>query len=195
MKQVISTTNNKYLEIINKSTNIPVLNKEFNLSNELIPYHYNKIYSKLLNDLNSGSSIIIKIPNSIDNDNYEVLINYLRSKDYKFSNIIYSSKFNLMSKLNPRISIFLKIKILINYYLKLIKNINLISNYKVIFNNTLISKKDILNRLDNNYQYKFINKVGNYKDIIFIYEKYNPDCWVDYIHMKSMNINLDVLKF
>ncbi len=146
-------------------------------------------------------------------------INMVTNDKITFKNII-----TTISKLNPNISIIqlvlVLIKFLILVILFFIKRVNVVASqeytFKEIFTNLMKTKKvhrqkliinpnqvniDELIKDKSNYnEVKHINlkELKFYQDITYIYEKYNPKYYTEYLKIKNYtkqnNININIVK-
>ena len=209
MKPVISLTDNSHqptIYILNKLNKISINDNqetiEYPTISNYIPSEFKKIYQKIYSDLLNNSTIVIN--NYITPSSkyiFETMKESLKSHGLKFSSFDITSKnkipltniISIINKLNPSTSLLELILIVIQYIIMLtidyLKNNNFINRNKsnLIYNpsNISINNNDLLKNS------KLINKPTNYQKfkkyskIIFIYDKYNPYNYVEYIKTKN----------
>lgn len=209
MKPVISLTDNSHqptIYILNKLNKISINDNQETIKHppipKYIPSEFQKIYTKIYNNLSNKSTIIINnylTPSS--KYIFETMKESLKNQGLKFSSFDITSKnkipltniISIINKLNPSTSLLQLILIVIQYIIMLtidyLKNNNFINRNKsnLIYNpsNISINNNDLLKNS------KLINKPTNYQKfkkyskIIFIYDKYNPYNYVEYIKTKN----------
>lgn len=209
MKPVISLTDNNHqptIYILNKLNKISINDNQETIKHppipKYIPSEFQKIYTKIYNNLSNKSTIIINnylTPSS--KYIFETMKESLKNQGLKFSSFDITSKnkipltniISIINKLNPSTSLLQLILIVIQYIIMLtidyLKNNNFINRNKSnliynpsnisINNNDLLKNSKLINK-PTNYQ-----KFNKYSKIIFIYDKYNPYNYVEYIKTKN----------
>lgn len=209
MKPVISLTDNSHqptIYILNKLNKISINDNQETIKHppipQYIPSEFQKIYTKIYNNLSNKSTIIINnylTPSS--KYIFETMKESLKNQGLKFSSFDITSKnkipltniISIINKLNPSTSLLQLILIVIQYIIMLtidyLKNNNFIYRNKSnliynpsnisINNNDLLKNSKLINK-PTNYQ-----KFNKYSKIIFIYDKYNPYNYVEYIKTKN----------
>lgn len=209
MKPVISLTDNNHqptIYILNKLNKISINDNQETIKHppipKYIPSEFQKIYTKIYNNLSNKSTIIIN--NYITPSSkyiFETMKESLKNQGLKFSSFDITSKnkipltniISIINKLNPSTSLLQLILIVIQYIIMLtidyLKNNNFINRNKSnliynpsnisINNNDLLKNSKLINK-PTNYQ-----KFNKYSKIIFIYDKYNPYNYVEYIKTKN----------
>ena len=209
MKPVISLTDNSHqptIYILNKLNKISINDNQETIKHlpipKYIPSEFQKIYTKIYNNLLNKSTIIINnylTPSS--KYIFETMKESLKNQGLKFSSFDITNKnkipltniISIINKLNPSTSLLQLILLVIQYIIMLtidyLKNNNIFNKNKanLIYNpsNISINNNDLLKNS------KLINKPINYQNfnkyskIIFIYDKYNPYNYVEYIKTKN----------
>lgn len=209
MKPVISLTDNSHqptIYILNKLNKISINDNQETIKHlpipKYIPSEFQKIYTKIYNNLLNKSTIIINnylTPSS--KYIFETMKESLKNQGLKFSSFDITSKnkipltniISIINKLNPSTSLLQLILLVIQYIIMLtidyLKNNNFINRNKSnliynpsnisINNNDLLKNSKLINK-PTNYQ-----KFNKYSKIIFIYDKYNPYNYVEYIKTKN----------
>lgn len=209
MKPVISLTDNSHqptIYILNKLNKISINDNQETINHppipKYIPSEFQKIYTKIYNNISNKSTIIINnylTPSS--KYIFETMKESLKNQGLKFSSFDITSKnkipltniISIINKLNPSTSLLQLILIVIQYIIMLtidyLKNNNFINRNKSnliynpsnisINNNDLLKNSKLINK-PTNYQ-----KFNKYSKIIFIYDKYNPYNYVEYIKTKN----------
>ena len=209
MKPVISLTDNSHqptIYILNKLNKISINDNQETIKHppisKYIPSEFQKIYTKIYNNLSNKSTIIINnylTPSS--KYIFETMKESLKNQGLKFSSFDITSKnkipltniISIINKLNPSTSLLQLILLVIQYIIMLtidyLKNNNIFNKNKAnliynpsnisINNNDLLKNSKLINK-PINYQ-----KFNKYSKIIFIYDKYNPYNYVEYIKTKN----------
>lgn len=209
MKPVISLTDNNHqptIYILNKLNKISINDNQETIKHppipKYIPSEFQNIYTKIYNNISNKSTIIINnylTPSS--KYIFETMKESLKNQGLKFSSFDITSKnkipltniISIINKLNPSTSLLELILIVIQYIIMLtidyLKNNNFINRNKSnliynpsnisINNNDLLKNSKLINK-PTNYQ-----KFNKYSKIIFIYDKYNPYNYVEYIKTKN----------
>lgn len=207
MKPIISVTDkfekNK-TPILLKNTSIPISNQDNKLDSsipEFVPLKYRIIYQNIYNDLASKATIVVNNTQApASNYIFETMKESLKKSNFKFSTFNLSSNDNItlisiistITKLNPNTTLFKIIIIIIEYFINLI--LTNFTQLKSFFNNKEVVVYNPSNLPLTNFtlpnKYHHVNKFKKhyffrkYQKLIFIYDKYDPYNYVEYIKIK-----------